>query len=283
VKPLKTLSLAALAALMAMAFIGASSAMAEQTGLCRTDGESCEAVTHVHETSVTDALLLNSVGNVKCAVLFLSTSVGTAAAPLVIKGNFTYSGCFRKKIFGGEEACTVTEKNGPVEIKVLKTSHETGEVTGKGEVEVKCGTVIECVYNGEGLKGTAKGPLLSTQANGEVTLSEQTTHVVSGAFCPETAKLDITTTPLSATYLKSGLHYCVEYPVAGGLYLDSTCTTKDATRAGKFALVIGPVGKNVGETLCVDLYEKVGLWKNSACTEDLGSSLYEKGIIKTVK
>jgi len=217
VKPLKTLSLAALAALMAMAFIGASSAMAEPTTLCSNDSESsCTAVTHVHETSVTNALLLNSVGNVKCAVLFLSTSVGAEAAPLIIKGNFTYSGCFRKKIFGGEEACTVTEKNGPVEIKVLRTSHETGEVTGKGEVEVKCGTVIECVYNGEGLKGTAKGPLLSTQTNGEVTLSEQTTHVVSGAFCPETAKLDITTTPLSATYIKS--RHCDEVAPGTGVY-----------------------------------------------------------------
>jgi len=204
VKSIKMLGLAALAALMAMAFVGASSAMATTTQLCNTDSAPCgSAVTHVHEATTTNALLLNSLGNVKCAVLFLSTSVGALGAPQSIEGKFTYSGCFRKKIFGGEEACTVTELNSPVKITVLRTTHETGTVTGEGEVEVKCGSAIECVYNGENLTGTAKGPLLSTAANGEVTLTEQPTHAVKGAFCPETAKLDITTTPLTATYLSS--------------------------------------------------------------------------------
>jgi len=203
---IKTLGLAALTALAALALLAAPSAMAESTQLCSTDpATSCTAVTHVHETSVTNALLLNSLGNVKCAVLFLSTSVGASASPQVIKGNLTYSSCLRKKILGGEEACTVTEINGPTELKVLKEGHETASVTGEGEVEVKCGSVIKCVYNGENLKATAKGALLSTQANGEVTISEQEVHKVSGSLCPSTAKLDITTTPLSAIYIGVGL------------------------------------------------------------------------------
>ena len=186
-----------------------SSGVAEESALCKTDENPCKAgknnsVTHVHEVTTTNALLLNSLGNVKCAVLFLSTSVGSSGAPLIIKGNYTYSSCFRKKLFGGEEACTVTELSSPVVIKVLRTTHETGEVTGEGEVEVKCGSTIECVYNGEGLIATAKGPLLSTAENGEVRISEQTTHAVKGAFCPEVAKLDITITPLEPTYILSG-------------------------------------------------------------------------------
>src|SRR6185436_18150219 len=68
-KPIKMLGLTALAALMAMAFIGASSAMAEDTVLCSTDpATSCTEVTHVHETSVTKAKLLTSFLTVECDV-----------------------------------------------------------------------------------------------------------------------------------------------------------------------------------------------------------------------
>jgi hypothetical protein len=84
---------------------------------------------------------------------------------------------------------------------VLKTAHELGEVTGNGEVNAHCGFFINCTYNGEGLSGHALGPLLSTPANGQVRIEEQTTHKVSGSLCPETAKLDLLTTPLSATYI----------------------------------------------------------------------------------
>jgi hypothetical protein len=202
VKPIKMLGLAALAALMAMAFVGASSAMAESTALCTADESPCAAgnqVSHVHETTLSGALatLLSSAGNVSCDVLFLGdTTGGNLGNPLRITGNFTYTSCTRSG-----SSCTVTEVNGPVEIRVLKEGHETGKVTGEGEVNVHCGFFINCTYNGEGLAGTAKGPLLSSETNGSVSLSEQTTHKVSGSFCPETAKLDITTTPLAATYI----------------------------------------------------------------------------------
>jgi len=220
-KPIKMLGLAALAALLAMAFVGASSAMAEETNLCSNDIDaSCTAITHVHETSVGKAKLLSSI-NVECNVLFLGEA--TAGAPLTVEGNFTYTNC---------GSCTVEEIGGPVVIEVLKESHETGSVIGEGEVHVNC-SGLNCYYNGEGLKGTAKGPLLSTQANGEVTLSEQETHKVKGLFCPSTAKLDITTTPLVATYIKS--MKCV----AGSLYetnnLNVTCTG-DNPGNGKFDL-----------------------------------------------
>lgn len=194
------LGLAALAALMAMAFVGASSAMASSTQLCSTDpATSCTAVTHVHETTLAGhkAVLKTSSTTVECDVLFLSTTggVGALGAPQVIKGNFTYSNC------GG---CTVTEENGPVEIKVLKTATETGTVTGEGLVKVVCSGFFTCSYNGEGLSGAAKGPLASTETNGEVKLVEQLTQEEGEKFfCPDEAKLTITTTPLAATYIGS--------------------------------------------------------------------------------
>jgi len=296
VKPIKMLGLAALAALLAMAFVGASSAMAGTTKLCSSDVEtvaeenSCGEVTHVHETTLSgeanQATLLSSVINVKCDVLFLSTKVGAAAAPLVIEGKFTYTNCN-----GG--SCEVKEVTSPSTIEVLRTSHETSSVTGEGEVNVHCGFFINCTYNGEGLEGTGKGPLLSTETNGEVSLTGQETSRVSG-FCPESAFLDIKTTPLSATYLGGQTlgHYCVEYTRAIGFYLKvnslnkSECTEKDASRLGKFGLVLGRAGIAAGTVVCVDLANKVGLWKKisktGTCEEDdaKNESLYEKGTIQ---
>jgi len=198
VKAIKMIGLAALTALMAMAFVGASSAMAESTTLCTADGSGC-GVSHVHEVSVGKAKLLSSVGTTECNVLFLGDISTTLANPLVIKGNFTYTNCEL-----GGAGCTATEEHGPAEIKVLKEGHEKAKVTGEGLVHLTCVGFIDCSYNGIGLVGTGKGPLLSTQANGEVTLSEQsTTEEPGGLLCPKTAKLDITTSPLSATYISS--------------------------------------------------------------------------------
>lgn len=204
VKSIKMVGLAALAALMAMAFVGVSSAMAESTALCKADESPCSAgnqVSHVHETTLTGnlATLLNSVGNVTCDVLFLGdTSGGNLGTPLVLSGNFTYTSCKR-----GSENCTFTEVNGPATIRVLKTAAETAALTGEWEWTWKCGIFINCTYNSEGLEATVKGPLTSSETNGSASLSEQEMNKVGPGICPSVAKLDITTTPLTATYISS--------------------------------------------------------------------------------
>jgi len=194
VKPTKMFGLAGLAALMVMAF-GASSAMASSTQLCSGDpSTSCgSAITHVHEVSVGKAKLLSTFLTVECNVLFLGDSLGLGS-PLVLHGNFTYTNC---------GSCTVVETSSQVLITVLRTSHETATVVGEGEVFVDCGgSSLECEYDGEGLTGTAKGPLLSAQTpdNGEVSLQGQEVHKTGGGFfCPSVSKLDIVTSPLVAT------------------------------------------------------------------------------------
>jgi hypothetical protein len=189
--------LAALAAICVAALVAPAIATAESTILCSTDpASSCTAVTHVHEATLagSPAELKTSVLTVKCEVLFLSTSVGGSGAPQVIEGNLTYSNC--------NNSCVVTEENGPSEIKVLKTGHETASVIGEGLVHVECGSFINCLYNGTGLVATAKGPLLSSETNGEVKLTEASVAEEDGSFfCPDTSKLTITTTPLSAIYI----------------------------------------------------------------------------------
>jgi hypothetical protein len=194
VKPIKMFGLAALAALMAMAFVGASSAMAENTQLCTADENPCaHAVTSVHETGKIE--LLTSPLNVECDVLFASTSVGAEGAPQIIKGHFTYSNC-------NPINCSVTEVSKIAKLEVLRLGHETADITYNFEIHVECSGFFNCTYDGENLKATAKGALLSTQANGEVTISGEETHRVSGIFCSEKAFLDLTTTGLTKTYIK---------------------------------------------------------------------------------
>jgi hypothetical protein len=217
VKAIKMIGLAVLTALMAMAFVGATSAMAETTSLCTADQKPCAAanqISHVHETSVGKAKLLTSFDTTECNVLFLGDTLGSYLAenghvvwgslrelgsPLFVVGNFTYTTC----TFGGS-SCSATEEDGPSEVKVLKEGHETGSAVGVGLVHLVCGSSIDCSDNGTGLNGTAKGPLLSTEFNGEVTISGQATTKETGGFLsPKSASLDITTSPLTATYISS--------------------------------------------------------------------------------
>jgi hypothetical protein len=273
-KPIKMLGLAALAALLAMAFVGASSAVASSTELCSSEGEACETITHVHETSVGKGVLKSELPTIECTVLFLGDTEAGTSAPLVINGQFTYSAC--------NNFCSVKEESAGAKIEVLRTASELASVTGKGLVNVKC-PFINCNYVGTGLEGHALGPLTSEKgANGSVVLTEQLTEKESGT-CPPEAFLTLTTTPLVPSYIREArTHYCVEYPTAKGLYLSvkSPCDTRDSTRAGKFALVSAKAGLAKGTVLCVDLYEKVGSFKNSACTEKEANGLYEKGTIQ---
>jgi hypothetical protein len=201
--------LAALAALMAMAFVGASSAMAEfPTALCKEDASTfpelvCPAgklISHVHETTAgTKAVLKTSLLTVECEVLFLgdvltANLLSEPPESLLISGNFSYSSC--------SSGCTVTEENGPTHIHVLKTADELSKITGEGLVHVSC-SGLNCRYNGSGLEGHGLGPLTSSHLNGEVTLKEQETNKESGTFCPSTSKLTITTTPLELVYIAS--------------------------------------------------------------------------------
>ncbi|HET7483802.1 MAG TPA: hypothetical protein VFJ64_00330, partial [Solirubrobacterales bacterium] len=216
--PALVVLLAAFATLMAMAFLGASSATAESTALCKADESPCaeaNIITHVHETSVGKAILLASP-KVECNVLFLGEVEEGEAGQAVIEGNFTYTNC--------GSGCKVEEQSASSAIEVERTGHESASVAGEGEVHVNC-IGINCYYNGEGLAGTAKGLLLSTAANGEVSLQEQMVHKVKGTFCPSTAKLDIVTTPLSGTHITKG--------GGGGLTATSTSISTSLKGGGK--------------------------------------------------
>jgi len=227
-KLLKMTSLMALTALLAMAFVGASSALAEPTGLCAEDvAEATECrVDPIHEVSSGTGTLLNSISNVLCSVLF-SGEVTAVGSPLTIKGKFSYTNCKDEK----PNSCTVEEVSESSTIKVLKVSHEKASVTGEGEVKVVC-SGISCTYNGKELEGTATGALLAGNEIGETSIQEQTTNKTKGLLCPTTAKLDLKTEPLSPVYIVNSeevLPYlCRKVGKPLGQYKDSFCTQFEA-------------------------------------------------------
>jgi len=230
-KHVKMLGLAALAALMAMAFVGASSAMAEATALCTSEASECVGITHVHETSVGKAKLKSSLPTIECNVLYLGDTENPSSNPLIIKGTFTYSSC--------NNFCSVKEENGPTKLKVLKTGEELASVTGEGLVHVSC-PFINCNYIGTGLEGDAKGALKSTKENpnGEVTLTEQNTEKESGS-CPEEAFLTITTTPLKPTYIVPASQrkfLCVDDKTNKGNFKDPYCLEEVTAGTGLYKI-----------------------------------------------
>jgi hypothetical protein len=200
-KSIKMLGLAAFAALMAMAFLGASSAMAGNTQLCMADEEPCAAanvIAHIHEETVAGApaTVLTSLGNVTCNSLFLGSSLGLGA-PLVLHGNLTYTGCLRNG-----KSCEVKEVGTSSLIEVLRTAAETASWAISFEINVHCGLFINCTYNGENLTGVAKGALLAPP-NGEWFTSEVVLHHVGGGICPDTTKFSIRMVPLLAAYIST--------------------------------------------------------------------------------
>jgi len=227
-KQVKLFGLAALAALMAMAFSGVSSAIAQKTTVCGSDGTNCGG-THVHEVSVGKAKLLSSLPTIECNSLFLGDAESSEGVPLVINGHYTYTSC--------NNFCTLSEPAGTeFRLELLRTASELGAATGEGEVHVTC-PFINCIYNGEGLEGHVLGPLTSSSANGNTVISGQETNKVSGS-CPEAAFLDFTGTPLIATYIKAMI--CSEAGVNSGHFLSEgdgvECTNFHETKIGNYEL-----------------------------------------------
>lgn len=200
-KPIKAFGLVALAALMAMALAGTSSAMAESTALCAVDPgagpeEVCpeeELIEHVHASTTAEipSVILTSIGNVVCSVLYLADTVELLSSPLVLEGTFTYAGC--------TAGCSVTEENGPSEIKLLKLGHEKADAKLEFLIHVKCNGFINCNYRGEEMKGFFKGlllPFIEEEDFGNTELKKE-----NGFLCPNQAFLDLLVFSLEAFHI----------------------------------------------------------------------------------
>ena len=199
---LKNLCLVASTALMVMALVGSSSAMATgSTSICTVEQEPCQAgnqVQHVHLVSAkADTILLNQTLNVNCIALFLGDAPTTLANPLVIKGSFTYTSCTVGCVM--EE---ITPTNSSL-LKVLRTASELSELTPSLEVHLNCFGFIDCFYIGTGLKGHGLGPLTTTDGKGHVTISNQEVKFSKGTNCPPVDKLDVLFVDLTVQYIST--------------------------------------------------------------------------------
>lgn len=195
-KSAKMFGLATLAALMAMAIAGVSSAMAESTALCQQDVEVCKTpITHVHETSVGKARLESSLPTIECNALFLGDALNSGLGnPLTIHGTFAYSSC--------NNLCTVKEENGPTQIDISSLGGDPASVTyWIFLVRIKC-PFINCSFEGFLIGGWENGPLWSFASNGDTEIIHQPL-IRESEGCVKAVYLDIVTTPLSATYISS--------------------------------------------------------------------------------
>ena len=244
----KAFRFAALAAFLALALVGTSSARAESTLLCSTDPSSaCTAKTHLHETTSSKAKLLTSAGTIECSVLFLGDA-GSLGSPLLVEGKFTYSSC--------SSFCTVTEEGGASFLKFLKTAHEKASVTVESEIHVKC-AFINCTYS-ETLEGTAKGPLLSSAETGEVSFSNQELTEVEGSLCLEEVLLDSTTTGLTATYIgdvaPKKASTSLTTSLKGGGKEGAEITVTEGTKVKDTATLSGENASKAGGTVTYKVY-----------------------------
>jgi hypothetical protein len=195
-KLIKIAGLGFLAAIVSMALIGVSPAMAENTALCNTDEEPCAAgdqTTEVHFVAE-DILIRTSTMDYECDALLLATVLKLGSPQTLDATSLVYSGC--------NQGCTRTvTKLGT--FTVLRTKAESAVIAGNGfEVHVVCGSLINCTYSFNELTGSVSGSLL-TGDNGHVTFAEATLGKVGGFLCPKEAKLNALFVALKAFYVKS--------------------------------------------------------------------------------
>jgi hypothetical protein len=178
-RPVKLFGLAAVAAVAAMALIGAAPAIAGNTALCSTNNGgllTCpieKQVTSFHSVAL-NSVFLTSVGNVTCKEALAEGSVLGLAAPQISHlTKFNWTNCT-----GPFGACTVTTIKLGL-ILFLKTEVNLGTVVYDNLVfRIVCAPFIDCEYTPVGaahLLGSSL-PLLGGGTNGgfngtKVTLS----------------------------------------------------------------------------------------------------------------
>jgi hypothetical protein len=193
VRLIKMIGFVAVAA-VAMAFIGAGSAMANgPTALCKVNEEPCAAgnlTGHVHFESVGEPTLLTASPKLEIKCLS-SLALGDAEAlgnPTGITVSaLTWTGCYLAP-FSGTHNCTVKTENLGL-IDVLRTAANLGTATALStEVRVTCGAVINCVFGGASTTGLTVEGALHNGSNSHGNLSAPGISVpkVKG-LCPSIA------------------------------------------------------------------------------------------------
>lgn len=205
--------LAAIAAVAAMAFVGATSASAEDTALCNVHQEPCAEENQtetLHGKAIGDAFLLNNVIDVLCLNVLGTFSVGDLDNPQLLTANkedLVINGCGTD---ASHNNCTVTINQVPTFL-LLKTALNLGEVEGHGgSINVKCTVFfivkLDCTYAAElGVLVPAEGALHTEGAgHGRINLEEVPAKLtIGGTLCPTVSSLDALLEPSSHVWITS--------------------------------------------------------------------------------
>lgn len=206
---IKMLGLAAVAAIAAMAFLGASSAAAEfATTLCEEKSATltCPELKQAKSFTMlaTTTTLLASV-----EVLCLhSSATGTVESPTLTPAGTPLGVQLSKLEFkecgrvssGSHSDCKVTVKKQPL-LEVLKTGVNLGTAkvnpAAPAEINIECGSFINCTYS-ETTKPLTVESAEHTEGNkwGMLTASKVVVAKGKGFLCPATAEWDALYEPL---------------------------------------------------------------------------------------
>jgi hypothetical protein len=191
-KYLKNLSLAAVAAMALLAFVGAGAASATELDKITADGTKHPLAVgeHIHAT-LEGTSALTTTGGTTLATCTISTVTGAitnaGGATATVVGSVATSGLTWGAKGAGCTNHTTTLKGGELEVHTIANS-DNGTVTAKGfEVTIDGIFGVSCVYTaGTGIHlGTLTG---TTNATGHAVLhvaGTVTRTTSSSGFCPE--------------------------------------------------------------------------------------------------
>jgi hypothetical protein len=195
---IKMFGLAAVAVVAAMAFVGATSASATDTQLCKVHtGLTCgegDAVTSHHMVLASGSIgkLLGAINVLCLSILIEATPLGLGNPQSIHTTSFTFTGCGSGSTHSN---CTVTVPEQPL-ADLLKTGLEEGVlVFTNGQLRTQCSNMgIDCLYDGEGMEFTVGGQHLTAE--------ETPVRELGGKFfCPNEGVVDGLFETLTDTYV----------------------------------------------------------------------------------
>ena len=193
----RTVSLSAIAALVVMASMMTSAAMAESTQLCSNETGTCVEPMEIHWVSVGHAQLLTNIATIECDMsLSGKVTLGlVTGGPVVISpATLSYSNCLNSI------EITIIHQG---TISILNEGNELGTVTGSGFAVLVQSGILHCVYNFVALRGHLLGPLKTGTTHAHITYSQAEMHKIEGFLCPETNKLDLLFQDSSAIWART--------------------------------------------------------------------------------
>jgi len=216
----RTLGTAAIAALGALALLGAGSAAAdEDTALCKVHEEPCAEANLVklldfHLTEGTVGELLNDTADTLCLEVLGTAHIhepylAEAPDPLGATVLLEFDDCGTN---AAHDNCTWKVIEDPLMV-ILKTALNLGVLSGTsaqpGVINLQCsilGFPVNCDYSWEELQFPIEGALHQGDKTGHgmITATEtpaKLTEALGGLFCPENSTLDGLLEPLEHVYI----------------------------------------------------------------------------------